>query len=315
MLNEQTYSLANYNEFEQVTQEYRDLLIDAMRLYNFLPNNYKDAFDQLALFPINACSNLYEMYYAVAKNQDYAAKKDIQANIWADKAKACFERDSLLTVHYNQQISGGKWAHIMDQIRIGYTYWQQPDKSLMPMVQYISQSAIEIENLFRETDGYISMEAEHYTRMKNGNSIFWKIIPDLGKTLSGITTFPVTDTPKPGDAVYLEYDMELESYGEIRCIFLFSPTLNFNSNKGLRYAISFDEGEEQIININGHYRGELGQWQAESIIKTSTLHTISVPGRHTLRFRVLEPGIVLQKILIDTGGLKSSYLGVPESKF
>jgi hypothetical protein len=38
------------------------------------------------------------------------------------------------------------------------------------------------------------------------------------------------------------------------------------------------------------------------------------PGKHTLRFRVLEPGIVLEKILINTGGLQPSYLGAPESE-
>jgi hypothetical protein len=38
-------------------------------------------------------------------------------------------------------------------------------------------------------------------------------------------------------------------------------------------------------------------------------------GKHTLRFRILDAGIVLEKILIDTGGLKPSYLGAPESDF
>jgi len=41
---------------------------------------------------------------------------------------------------------------------------------------------------------------------------------------------------------------------------------------------------------------------------------ISQPGKHRLRFRVLEPGIVLEKIMINTGGLKPSYLGAPESE-
>jgi hypothetical protein len=92
-----------------------------------------------------------------------------------------------------------------------------------------------------------------------------------------------------------------------------APTLNFNANKGLRYAVSFNGGEEQIVNFNGHYRGELGQWQAEAIIIASTEHELSA-GKHVLRFRVLDPGIVLQKIVLDTGGLKPSYLGATESE-
>src|ERR1035437_3942376 len=98
ILNANTYSLENYNEFERVRNEYRDLALDAMRLYYLIPNQYKDAFDQLVLFPVNACSNLYEMYYAVAENKKLTAEKNSEANYWADVAKQCYDRDSILTV-------------------------------------------------------------------------------------------------------------------------------------------------------------------------------------------------------------------------
>ena len=83
----------------------------------------------------------------------------------------------------------------------------------------------------------------------------------------------------------------------------------------MRYAISFDGEIPQIINFNGHYKGELDKWQAEHIIKSTSKHTISQSGTHTLRFSVLDPGIVLQKIVVDTGGLKPTYLGPPASDY
>jgi len=312
LLDANTYSLENYNEFETVVNDYRDLVIDAMRLYNIIPNDYKDAFDQLVLWPINACSNLYEMYYAVAKNRQYAAKADLKANCWADKVKECFDRDSILTVHYNTGIANGKWPHMMDQIRIGYTYWQQPRHRVMPKVEYIMQTMEYKEKVFAECDGYVSIEAENFTRKNSTGGVEWQVIPDLGKTVSAITTMPVTVSPEDKN-VYLEYDVDLKSTGEAKLIVLVSPTLNFNMNKGLRYAVSINGGEEQIVNFNGHYRGELGRWQANSIIESSTLHQIDKAGKHTIRFRVLEPGIVLQKIMLDLGGLKPSYLGAPQS--
>lgn len=314
LLNEKTYSLENYNEFETVVNDYRNLVIDAMRVYYLIPDTYKDAFDQLVVFPVNACSNLYEMYYAVAKNRFYVDQKDIQANYWADKAKECFERDSVLSLHYNNDIANGKWPHMMDQVRIGYTTWQQPDRSIMPKVEYIMQTAQYKEKVFEEADGYVSIEAENYSRQQSEGNIEWTVIPHFGKTLSGITTLPVTSSPE-NKSVYLEYDMDMKTIGEGNLIILTAPTLNFNSNRGLRYAVSIDGGEEQVVNINGHYKGELGKWQAESIIETSSKFKISTTGRHTIRFRVLDAGIVLQKIMLDMGGLKPSYLGAPQSQY
>lgn len=314
LLNDTIYSLENYNEFERVVGEYRDLVIDAMRLHYLIPKEYKDAFDQLVLFPINAMSNLYEMYFAVAKNKYYYAKQDKQANYWADQAKTHFENDSLLTVHYNNVIADGKWAHMMDQVRIGYTYWQQPEKSVMPQVNYIENPKPD-SKVFIENDGYVSIEAENFIRSKETYNISWKVIPGLGKTKSGVTTFHANSYPKPNDEVYLEYEFETELTGEVDVYILLSPTLNFNQNKGLRYAVSFNDGEETIVNINNEYDvKQMEHWQANSINKTVTKHLIEKSGRQRLRFRVLEPGIVLQKLMIDFGGLKDSYLGAPESE-
>ena len=169
--------------------------------------------------------------------------------------------------------------------------------------------------VFIENDGYVSIEAENFIRSKETYNISWKVIPGLGKTKSGVTTFHANSYPKPNDEVYLEYEFETELTGEVDVYILLSPTLNFNQNKGLRYAVSFNDGEETIVNINNEYDvKQMEHWQANSINKTVTKHLIEKSGRQRLRFRVLEPGIVLQKLMIDFGGLKDSYLGAPESE-
>lgn len=313
-LNSETYSLENYNEFETVVNDYRKLALDANRLYNEIPKEYKDAYFQLVLYPIDACSNLYEMYFDVAKNKRLASKNDSKANEYADLAKQKFEYDAFLQNKYSNEISNGKWQHMMDQPRIGYTGWNQPDVNTMPEVVYISKSESVKNKVFKEKDGYVSIEAENFSRQNNSERIHWKVIPDFGKTESGLTTFPQNAYPKENENIYLEYDVDFTSIGIFEVQLLLAPTLNFNNNKGLRYELSFDDEKPQIVNFNGHYRGELGQWQSEHIIKSSTKHNISKAGKHTLRFRVLDPGIVLEKILIDTGNLKPSYLGPPESE-
>ncbi len=309
-----TYSLQNYNEFETVLNDYRSLALEALRLKEKISAEYQDAYFQLVLYPIDACSNLYEMYYAVAKNKELAAKKDVEANVYADKVKECFDRNAYLDNQYNNVIAGGKWQHMMDQMRIGYKAWFDGKVNIMPEVTRVSESEVPKDKVFQEKNGYVSIEAKNFSRNNNSDRIHWEVIPDFGKTKSGVTTFPQNAYPKADENIYLEYDMNFESKGEFEVQLLLAPTLNFNHNKGLRYEISFDGGTPQVVNFNGHYRGELGRWQSEHIIKSITKHQISQPGKHTLRFRVLEPGIVLEKILINTGGLQPSYLGAPESE-
>jgi hypothetical protein len=315
LLDDKTFSLDNYSEYETVLNEYKDLALDALRMYNLLPHAFRDAFDELALFPINAMCNLYEMYYALAMNRKYAAAFDLRANAFADKVKECFRRDSILTQHYNKDIAAGKWAHQMDQQRIGYTGWNNPPVNIMPKVEYVYREEPK-EKRFIESGGHIAIEAHHFARAKGDGDIRWEIIPNLGKTGSAVTTFPQEAYPQEASSVYLEYDLLTTFAGghaEVQ-VFL-APTLNFNANKGLRFALSLDGGEETVVNFNGHYRGELGKWQGERIIKTATPMKIGSAGNHTLRIRVLEPGIVFERILLDFGGLKPSFLGAPESEY
>lgn len=307
-----TYSLDNYNEWQRVKDDYSALVLEALKLYYLIPADRRDAFDQLVLFPIQACSNLYDMYYALAMNRKLAKAGDTDANRWARKVREYFDRDSVLTYHYNHVMSNGKWNHIMDQTHIGYTFWNDPKFNIMPKVSIVPEPCMIPESyLFKEKEGYVSIEAQHGSRYLNGDSAKWIIIPNLGRTLSGVTTSPSTATPDK--EMYLEYDFETDKTGEAIVLLRFSSTLNFNNNRGLRYAVSLDGGEEQVVNLNGDYRGKLGKWQAEHVIDSQTRHVLLKAGKHTCRIRHLDPALVLQKVLIDFGGLKPSFLGPPES--
>jgi hypothetical protein len=95
----------------------------------------------------------------------------------------------------------------------------------------------------------------------------------------------------------------------------FSPTLNFHNDEGLEYAVSIDDETPQVISLNkddNNNRVWEG-WVANNIIIKTSSHNVSKPGKHTVKIWMINPGIVLQKIVLDMGGVKQSYLGPPET--
>ncbi|MEO5890006.1 MAG: glycosyl hydrolase 115 family protein [Ferruginibacter sp.] len=339
LLDANTYSLDNYEEAGTVTKDYNDLLTRAEKINNELAPEYRDAFFQLVLHPVKACANLQEMYTTVAKNYEAESFKFEDANILAKKVKELYDKDSLISLEYNK-LNNGKWNHIMDQTHIGYTYWQQPPFNKMPEVRYIKPGEVSAYiivtdttrktlnkfirdnnrgNIFYEFMEYVSIEADHFTKAINANGIKWKVLPGLGKTGSAVTTFPVTASdqqPSPG-APHLQYDIYTTSKGVFNLNAFFSPTLNFqNTVTGLQYAISIDDEKPQAISINKE-DGDAktwGNWVANNIIIKTTQHKILKPGRHTVKYWVISPAVVLQKLVLDFGGVKQSYLGPPETK-
>jgi hypothetical protein len=429
LLDENTYSLTNYREFETVVQDYDNLRGNAQLLYKKMPKAYRDAYYELVLHPVEACSNLNDLYFAAAKNHLYAAEGNAAANDMAKQVKNFFAKDAEISRYYNDTLANGKWNHMMDQTHIGYTYWQQPDANKMPDVKQVNLPVaadmgvavegsagwwpkettkailpefnsyemknyyIEIFNRgqtvfnykikadkpwikftaqngtvnkqervwvsvdwdkapvglskvpltimgagrevvveasvnrvplsqqklmrgFVESNGYIAIEAGHYTRKINGGGIEWTTLPDYGRTFDGVTTLPVTTKSEQpgGDSPHLEYRLNLADTGEVKIEAYVSPTLDFTNTKGLHYAVSIDDQQPQLVNINTDESDPAWRRDVANNIKILvTKHHIAKPGVHILKYWMVDPGAVLQKIVINAGGEKQSYLGPPES--
>jgi hypothetical protein len=169
---------------------------------------------------------------------------------------------------------------------------------------------------FVEGNGYVSIEAVHYTKNVDAASARWEKVDDLGRTLSSMTLFPVAaESLLPGQqAPCLEYKMYLFDSGTVSAEAILDPTLNFVPGRGLRYAISFDDETPQVIDLLADNSKEAWEISVKDSVRTSrSTHTISAPGYHTLKFWMVDPGVVLQKLVVDLGGAKPSYLGPPES--
>jgi Gylcosyl hydrolase family 115 C-terminal domain len=174
---------------------------------------------------------------------------------------------------------------------------------------------------FVETDGYVSIEAAHFSKKTDTAAARWDEIPDFGRTLSAMAIFPVTaaSVTPPKNSPCLEYQTYLFSTGEVEVTSILAPCLNYDPDRPVRLGVSFDDEAPQILTVvpKGYVVGD-GNRDWEESVKNSarfvtSTHSISSPGNHTLKIWMVDPAVPVEKILINTGGLKPSYLGPPES--
>ncbi len=323
MLDWNTYNIDN-GEWDMVAKDFMSLEAEALRQYFTLAPEYQDAYQQIILFPVQMMANLYDMYHSVAMNHKLYKGNNPMANEWADRAEKAFARDAELMASYNTDFSGGKWNGMMTQKHIGYKIWNDDfEKDTMPEVFRFDNPEEMKGNyvFFPGNTGVVVMEAEHYYNAEDGTSTRWTVIPDMGRTLSGIALMPYTHTCG-GES--LTYRMKLpEDVKNADIHIIVKSTLAFKRPEGHRYAVSIDGGAEKIVNFNSDLNENpkniysvFYPTVARRVVEKTV--NLDIPkkedGLHDLKIRPLDEGIVFEKIAIDYGGYEPSYLFMRETK-
>ena len=317
MLTSRTYNLQS-GEFLQVVNEYKALEADALREYYSIGEEYRDAFNQLLLYPIQSMANLYEMYYAHAMNQFCYVNGLAEANHWADVVEKNFAYDKVLTKGYHS-INGGKWNHLMDQTHIGYFSWQQPNTDIMPQVNRLTPEQVRNDGfVFSSSLGYISIEAEHYYSKNDAQNAEWNVIPTYGRTKSAVALMPYTAATAGSSVSYkvvLPKDVK-----QIKLHVITNSTLPYLRANGHRYNVSIDGGTPVEVNYNGDCTEE-NTYHTFDVVATRIIETITdLSGindaeSHIITISPIDPGMVLEKIVVDYGGYEKQHLFGTESPF
>jgi hypothetical protein len=174
---------------------------------------------------------------------------------------------------------------------------------------------------FVEADGYVAIEATHYAARRDTAAARWESLSDHGRIGSAMTVFPVMvpSANPPLDLPCLEYALQLSSTGRVQVSVELSPSLNYTPERGVRIGVSFDDATPQLLTVvpKGYVAGDGNRdWEQavkDSIRVVKSEHLLSTPGAHTLKVWMVDPGVVLQRLVVDTGGVRPSYLGPPES--
>ena len=321
MLDKNTYSLEN-GEWQEVVNQYLKIEADALRQYNSLPAAYHDAYRQIILFPIEVMSNLHQMYFAQAMNNQLYEQGNPKANIWADECENRFKRDSLICDEYNHKMAGGKWNGMMTQKHIGYTSWHDGfEKDTCPKLFRVSTSSN--ETVIAGNDGVVEIEAPYYSSKTDAAEAKWTEIPFMGKSVSAMTLMPYTKSVK-GASITYKFKMQVSKTSDgkafngkqkVRIHVITKSTLDYLNKGGLTYGVSLDGASPVEVNFNKDlnekpeniyniYYPTIATRIVDKVIELEL--PASSDGIHTLTLTPNDPAIVFEKIVIDGRGGKKS---------
>lgn len=203
---------------------------------------------------------------------------------------------------------------------------EQSEKVLVSLFNPTAPSRAELRGTYVENNGCVSIPAAGCHRVRENDRIKITAVEDLGiegpALQLGDPTAPL-QIFRSRDVPCAEYDFYAFDAGSVDVYTYVLPTfplhadrdfrIGENTNTDTKYSVQIDDG---ALATPSSSHVEYSQVWFESVLRNcavnkSTLH-IDKPGRHTLRIRVGDPGIVLQKIVLDFGGMKRSYLG-PQS--
>jgi hypothetical protein len=313
------------------------LRAQADRLYETLPPAQKDAFYQLVLYPVRGATlQNHKLLWLDLHRRAGASGDATAAQAAAARSKAAYEAILAETNYYNTTLAGGKWRHMMSSIPHNTDVHKAPrfnepappnpaaavpdfpvaqPAPLAPVPAYQAQAAPS----YAEHGGYLSIPAERFTRKTDRGNIAWKTIPNLGRLGDSMAIYPTTaPSIEPAallrEAPALEYDFTATSSAPAAALTVQAiPAHRIHPGRGLRYAIAIDNEVPQLIDLETPENSAI--W-ATNVLRGAaygtTTHPVS-PGKHTLRIWMVDPGVIIDHLTVNLGGLPNSYLPPAET--
>jgi hypothetical protein len=259
-----------------------------------IPAALRDAFYQLVYYPIIGSSLANDRFFEGEKGN----------------AAAALAADSQLkaeTRFFNEELAGGKWRGIIalepadsDWASMRIAPWSPPTTPRTPVP---SPAA----------DTFIALPAADFVNRTAGNGAAWTVMPGLGRTGKAVTTLPTNVAPlapaAATSAPRLDYTLTFPAAGEFQLHLHLLPT-HAISGSALRLAIALDEAAPQIVSLEiGDGGPDWSRGVLDAVRIATTKLSVPKPGHHTLRVYAIDPGIVLDKLVVDLGGLTPTYLG------
>lgn len=282
-------------EIDQRLADYQKIRTEAEALSQKIPATLQDAYFELILYPVKgACLMNEKVFYAKKSILLHNSGKQTEAIADAQKAKNAYQQIKAITQQYNETIVHGKWNGIMSDHPRNQKFFNMP-----PTAETLKP---EDSTAPFKPEPKLIIPANAYSSKKDASGTHIETIEGLGISDKAVTVMPLVEnsyTNSIKEAPYLEYKANL-AQGSNAITVKFLPTFRLYKGFGLRYAISVNNDEPQVIDVNTPSDNKL--W-AENILQGysvgQTTHQVAKNGESTIRIYLLEPSLVVSQIEVQ----------------
>jgi len=312
------------DEITRRLDSYAALVKDTASLSAKLPADAWDAFFELVGYPVQAAAAANERYFRT----ELARLNPSRAPALLAASQAAAARITTLTARYNNDTAGGKWRGALTANGLSPKEWKkfQPElppplgtapASPPPVARAVTHPRVPSDARsgdFLEANGIVSINAGHFTSPTDVPGGGWRAIPGLGRTGSAVTVLPSTLHGAPRLAYRFHTATAPPATLRVRLL----PTYPLVSGQGLHLAFALDAGQPIPLSVTSGFDPKSDAWKqrvlANATEATAPLSAQLSPGWHTLHLIAIDPGVVVDKLVIDLGGLTPSYDGPPETR-
>lgn len=312
-LQDTDFSFENHNDARHRIADYRELSDKSAALWKQLPETYRPAFFEMFAYPAMASYQMNRKFLMAQLNHELLKKNDIAGANWAAlESQTAYDSIQALNKIYNTQLDG-KWNYMMD-IAPGFCarYQGMPDVTVtkgtpareVDIRPQPEQDKVEGFKVLDLADYKEQTTNQHTLRLIKGLGYDWKCI-QLGEA-----TEPSVD-PKSKEAPYFEYELGEIPASEITVIVHAIPFFPLYQGKSNCFGVSVDNSDVKVFEqICKEYSLEWKNRVLQNGIEYKTTFPIDPSAKqHRLRLSCGDPGAMIQRIIIDWGGLRKTYVG------
>ena len=294
-LKDTEFSFKNYAEAQQRLADYQHLSDEVEQIGAGLSENLRPAWFEMVQMPVQGACQMNRKFLMAQLNHELLKEgRQAEANWAARQMELAYDSINALNQRYNEQLDG-KWRGMM-ALSTSFTptaqFYQKPE---VTYTEGAGEKVVDLTPKAEPLNGCYLVALDNYAekssdaRLVKGLGYDWQVM-QLGEVSYTIPTVEA-------DAVDV--------------FFYTVPFWPLYAGQSNRVAVSIDGGEPQVFE---NKFAEYSRTWKDQVMRNGApcrLHFAidKTKRQHTVSFRALDAGQMLQRVIIDWGGLQPSYIG------